>query len=68
MDHIHDINTGDVVMDWKHLASLALGVGCVIASALIPATAPYLLPAAVPLLVATNVRKVVPAKKKMFPG
>ena len=49
-------------MNWYHLASLALGVGCIVLGALVPATAPYLLPAGGALLLGTDAAKVIGSK------
>lgn len=50
-------------MSWKRIATLALGVGSVVAGALIPAVAVYLVPVGVGLLgLGTNGEKVF-AKK-----
>lgn len=52
-------------MSWKRIATLALGVGSVVAGTLIPAAAVYLVPVGVGLLgLGTNAEKQLGPKPK----
>lgn len=53
-------------MDWKHIATIALGAGCLVASVLLPATAPVLSPIGGALLLMSNPVRAVKGAPRLL--